>query len=318
MRIQDYPPDLPESGADSIYSYENLPSKHQKKYVYASRFVQLARAKTPKITYYSTKAKCDLMENMENFEVSFYDGQKIVRTSENNVRIFDSTGSMIAMNGEHDSVQTLWQHYQQSFEHCRSLERALSNIHSDGKECFPIIVGRNQAKASNSTDSRNNTNNILSPRLAGVSETKQNQFLIEINKNLLQLQASTLMSLNSVTSTRVSQAKSSPVFHASSEKVIVPGIGVACRLPGGVVEVCYPDGSRLAVGLSGHGGGITFTQTNGSQCHYTNRDDPPQLVRTKLEQMPNVLKCLMENSNPTVPLCTPVSNRCMQPQKFFR
>lgn len=182
MRIQDFPPELPDSGADSIYSYENLPSKHQKKYVYASRFVQLARAKTPKITYYSTKAKCDLMENMENFEVSFYDGQKIVRTSENNVRIFDSTGSMIAMNGEHDSVQTLWQHYQQSFEHCKSLERALSNIHSDGKECFPIIVGRNQAKATNSTDSRNNTNNILSPRLAGVSKAKQNQFFSEINR----------------------------------------------------------------------------------------------------------------------------------------
>lgn len=129
------------------------------------------------------------------------------------------------------------------------------------------------------------------------------------------------MSLNSVTSTRVSQAKSSPVFHASSERVTVPGIGVACRLPGGVVEVCYSDGSRLAVVLSEHGGGITFTQTNGSQCHYTNRDDPPPLVRMKLQQIPNVLKCLMEmeNSNPTVPLCTPVSNRCMQPQmKFFR
>lgn len=172
MKIQDCPPDLPESGADSIYSYENLPSKHQKKYVYASRFVQLARAKTPKITYYSTKAKCDLMENMEHFEVSFYDGQKIVRISEDNVRIFDSGGSMIALNGEQDSGHTLWQHYQQCFDHCKTLERALSNIHGEGKECFPIIVGRNQAKASNSTDSRNNTNNILSPRLAGVSEAK--------------------------------------------------------------------------------------------------------------------------------------------------
>lgn len=127
------------------------------------------------------------------------------------------------------------------------------------------------------------------------------------------------MSLNSVTSTRVSHAKTSPAFHTSSEKVIVPGIGVASHLPGGVVEVVYQDGSRLAVGLPEQGGGITFTQTNGSQCHYTIRDDPPPLVRMKLEQIPNVLKCLMENNNPTVPLCTPVSNRCMQPQmKFFR
>lgn len=168
MKIQDCPPDLPESGADSIYSYENLPSKHQKKYVYASRFIQLVRAKTPKITYYSSKAKCDLMENLENFEISFYDGEKIVRTSEMNVNIFDSDGNQLELNNENNSIRALWQHYQQCFEHCKTLERTLNSINADG-ECFPIIVGRRPATAPILAVSRCNSNNLLTPRLASVS-----------------------------------------------------------------------------------------------------------------------------------------------------
>lgn len=168
-RIHDCPPDLPESGVDSIYSYENLPPKHQKKYVYASRFIQLVREKTPKVTYYSAKAKCDLMENLENFELTFYNGEKIVRTSENDVKMKDNAGNSIQMNGEHDSARALWLHYQQCFEHCKTLERTLSNIHGEGKECFPIIIGRRPATAPVLGVSKCNSNNLLTPRLASVS-----------------------------------------------------------------------------------------------------------------------------------------------------
>lgn len=59
------------------HSYESLPEKHWKKYEYAVRFVNLVRAKTPKITLYSDKAKSLLMENLPNpdFESCFYDGK---------------------------------------------------------------------------------------------------------------------------------------------------------------------------------------------------------------------------------------------------
>lgn len=155
---------MPEAGADSIYSYENLPSKHHKKYVYASRFIQLVRAKTPKITYYSSKGKCDLMENLENFEITFYDGEKIVRTSENSVNIFDSDGNTLAINNENESVRALWSHYQQCFEHCKTLEKTLNSINSKG-ECFPIIVGRRPNSAPIVGVSK--CNNLITPR--GVS-----------------------------------------------------------------------------------------------------------------------------------------------------
>lgn len=46
------------------------------RYLYAARFVNLVKAKTPKITLYSDQAKCILMENSpEDFEVLFYSGK---------------------------------------------------------------------------------------------------------------------------------------------------------------------------------------------------------------------------------------------------
>lgn len=78
VMLGDEPPSVPLRGADAIHSYESLPENHWKKYIYAARFVNLVKAKTPKITYYSQQAKCLLMENKPNpdFEVIFYQGKK--------------------------------------------------------------------------------------------------------------------------------------------------------------------------------------------------------------------------------------------------
>lgn len=169
LKIQDYPPDLPESGADSIYSYENLPSKHQKKYVYASRFVQLVRAKTPKITYYSAKAKCDLMENLEHFEMAFYDGSKIVRSDQHNVKVADNDGNpIVGVIDGNEQARALWIHYQQCFDHCKLLEQALSLIQCEGEK-FPVIIGRRPACAPILNTSKNQSNNLLTPKLPNVS-----------------------------------------------------------------------------------------------------------------------------------------------------
>jgi len=66
---------LPSAGADHIFSYHNLPERHHTKYVYAARFVDLVRAVTPKVTFFSDRAKCMLMENSPpNFEANFYSG----------------------------------------------------------------------------------------------------------------------------------------------------------------------------------------------------------------------------------------------------
>lgn len=80
VRPMDKPPPLPQEGADCIYSYENFPQKHWKKYMYAARFVDLVRAKTPKVTYYSPKSKFQLMENLKDYEANFYEGKLCLAT----------------------------------------------------------------------------------------------------------------------------------------------------------------------------------------------------------------------------------------------
>lgn len=72
------PPPLPisDDDADVIFSYENIPKKHWSKYKYAHWFVNIVRKQTPKIIYYSSLAKCRLMENspIPDFEACFYQG----------------------------------------------------------------------------------------------------------------------------------------------------------------------------------------------------------------------------------------------------
>ena len=72
------PPSTPSSGADALHSYLSLPAKYHKKYTHAARFVALVKACTPKITLYTSQAKCYLMENDEaDFEAYFYEGAKV-------------------------------------------------------------------------------------------------------------------------------------------------------------------------------------------------------------------------------------------------
>lgn len=50
--------------------------KYWKKYQYATKFTQLVKSKTPKVTLYTKFAKCMLMENSPSadLEMCFYDG----------------------------------------------------------------------------------------------------------------------------------------------------------------------------------------------------------------------------------------------------
>lgn len=134
------------------------------------------------------------------------------------------------------------------------------------------------------------------------------------------------MSLNSVNSSRPQTIKSSPIFSSKTEKVVIPGIGVATQLPEGIVEVSYPDETRISVKQPHHGGGVTFTQSNGNQYHYTAKDELPELLRIRLTQMPIVLTHLMTNNmknSPEIPACLHASLNKKTPQqqqqmRYFR
>lgn len=68
----DKPPPLP--GGFDVFTIENLPEKHWNKYMHAYQFVALIKEKTPKVTCYNDKMKFVLMENLTDFEATFYEG----------------------------------------------------------------------------------------------------------------------------------------------------------------------------------------------------------------------------------------------------
>ena len=58
------------------YLPENLPQGWRKEFEYVLRFVNFIRSDTPKVTQYTDRAKCMLMENLPvpDFRAEFYSG----------------------------------------------------------------------------------------------------------------------------------------------------------------------------------------------------------------------------------------------------
>lgn len=143
--IKNEPPDLPSRSAEVMYNYEDIPEKHFKKYMYAAKFVQMVKAKTPKITLYSDKAKCQLMETLQDYEVVFYDGTKIILSSTNNeIKMIDGIGKIYRGLESISAINiTYLHHFQETREHCHRIEKMLSTVSYSGKT-FPVIIGRRQ------------------------------------------------------------------------------------------------------------------------------------------------------------------------------
>jgi hypothetical protein len=156
------------------YDYQTLPQKYWKKYLYASRFVlfdlvltfysdlsnvcwptfsrfvKLVRSKTPKITLYTTDAKCMLMENSPDFEVHFYNGTKFSMLKDG-VKIVNSDGSSLMLDPNSKSTFCLSPDTQSMLDsvykwHNFCLEE--ENIHEKRQVVytdilhFPLVIGR--------------------------------------------------------------------------------------------------------------------------------------------------------------------------------
>ncbi|XP_052893305.1 serine/threonine-protein kinase PLK4 [Anopheles moucheti] len=153
--IKNEPPDVPAGGVDCIYNYENIPEKHWKKYVYAARFVDMVKAKTPKITLYSDKAKCQLMETIRDFEIIFYDNTKITLSSTDDIiKMVDGSGRIYRGLSTISTVDIVkLGHFQETHEHCLRIEKLLSTV-SHGGKTFPVIIGRRPVETDSNTPAR--------------------------------------------------------------------------------------------------------------------------------------------------------------------
>ncbi|XP_053625457.1 serine/threonine-protein kinase PLK4 [Plodia interpunctella] len=124
---------------DEVFSYHNLPQKHWKKYLYASRFVDLVKAKTPKITLYSPLAKCQLMENGTDIDMFFYNGEKVTFTSADGLKIIDKALKTYHNASTIPELKHLIDHYDECSNRIKRVQSALSCIPD---ECFPLIIGK--------------------------------------------------------------------------------------------------------------------------------------------------------------------------------
>ncbi|KAM6961126.1 serine/threonine-protein kinase PLK4 [Aplochiton taeniatus] len=296
--VLDRPPAPPEDIL--ICSYEDLPEKYWKKYQYASKFVQLVKSKTPKVTLYTKYAKCMLMENSPNadLEVCFYDGAKTHKTSEL-VRVVERTGKSCTVKGEvglsglSPDSRAYVEQAEQAHSMCLSLEAAIAAEEQRSTKStpfFPITIGRRPtnpgAPCPSSLPSQPAPANAASPpqppRITPsmISYDGSDFTTASLHKN------------NSPLSTRPEPAVNTGKVLKS---VFVPNIGWASQLTSGEVWVQFNDGSQLVMqaGVSI----ITYTSPEGHTTRYKDNEKLPEHVKDKLRCLSTILGLLASPSS---------------------
>ncbi|XP_031436251.2 LOW QUALITY PROTEIN: serine/threonine-protein kinase PLK4 [Clupea harengus] len=271
-----------------ICSLEDLPEKYWKKYLYATKFVQLVKSKTPKVTLYTSYGKCMLMENAPSadLEVCFYDGAKTHRTAELQ-RVVEKGGKSYTVKGEAglNGLSPESRRYVELAEEghrmCLSLEAAISDEEQRSAKntpFFPITIGR-----------KPNSSQPAPAEVAQVCVSPPQP--PHITPSMISYGGSDL--------TAVSVGKSAALQASREERssagkvlksVFVPNIGWASQLTSGEVWVQFNDGSQLVVqaGVSC----ITFTSPKGCTTRYQENEKLPEVVKEKLQCLSSILGLL--------------------------
>lgn len=310
-KVQDQPPDLPSVGADHIYNYQNLPERHWKKYLYAHRFIQMVRAKTPKVTFYSEFAKCQLMENLEDFEMSLYKGGKVTKNGMmNEFQLQISTNINVGVQ-----ERNIIQHAEKCYQHCVKIEQTMS-LMSLEFSCFPIIIGRRPAEQETAKEVFNNNtfNNYISSSQTPLRAPK-------INMPSFSLEQTPSPSMKVPLGLNNHRVIDTPPLTPLNlqRRTSIPGIGSAIHLPNGTVEIQYIDGSQISVLTPEQGNGILFSSSSSGKnvhpIHYNENDMMPEIVRMKFKQLPVVLKHLMCRDSDLI-TSTPTHNPVLLTNRF--
>lgn len=116
------------------------------------------------------------------------------------------------------------------------------------------------------------------------------------------------MSVTSSTSSSAQRAS----CETDSKTITIPGIGSATKTADNVLHINYSDNTKLSVLPKEQGGGIKYTPVSGTMpLQYTTKDVLPDVVRHRLEQVPNIVKHFLERPTVDRPInlfATPRSN----------
>ncbi|XP_068947253.1 serine/threonine-protein kinase PLK4 isoform X2 [Petaurus breviceps papuanus] len=294
------------------YSFDSLPEKYWRKYQYASRFVQLVRSKTPKITLFSKYAKCILMENSPHadFEVWFYDGAKIHKT-EDLINVIERSGKSYTLKRDTDvdslkeEIKAYVDHADEGHRVCLGLESVISGEETQHGSFpfFPIIIGR---KPSNPSSLQ-----ALAPPACADPNA-----LVKDMSSLSRGRGSTSASSNRAPATSPSivpyegcgLTAAVPETEGSSvspkdylpksaqllKSVFVKNVGWATQLTSGAVCVQFNDGSQLVVQAGVPS--ISYTSPDGQTARYGENERLPDYIKEKLQCVSSILLMF---ANPT-------------------
>lgn len=278
VEIGSQPLPLPSGGADNMYSYENLPSYHHQKYMYASRFVKLVQAKTPKLTLYTQSSKCLFMENGPDpdCEVSFYNnkGIKVIRVN-GVVKIIDDNATF-TQDKLPSYLEKYYEDYSKCYKYCSLLESTLTSLETV-TECsyFPAIIGRRPNTALNDSPFQGKEN---------VSHMTNGSPIMP-----------SFGDMYSVISTITSRSRKINSMHNSNKVPELTKIDSVEELPSGDIRIKYIDKSVITIRnpQSCNSCDITYETKYGTVTQY-NKYHQQTLeksdLKTKLRQLPMVLE----------------------------
>jgi len=260
------------SSDDKYYTYHSLDTKYHKKYQYAARFVDLVKASTPKITIYTSEAKCYFMENGD-FEAYFYSGSKMCINS-GIMNMKDSTGMTQNWRIESPSPSQFSlpaSHVKNALQHCQAIQSLLEPCEQAANlPTFPVIIGRKPSTSSG----------------AGVSSTGNNSLEKENRapENVV----------NGMTDTIIS--KVTACTERQGRSISIAGVGVATQFPDGSVRVDYNDGSCLLMRTDKSDEVEYCPVSKGGPWNVYNQLTMPEQVRAKLASMPLCLEALRRST----------------------
>lgn len=151
--VSEEPQPLPSSCKK--FDFSSIPQKFVKKYQYAARFVTLIQSKTPKVTVYTGKAKCMLMENQPepDFTAEFYDGSKF-SSGAKGIKIVEKDGTSLTLESTEGNsrlsadTKDMLDYVKKCRQQCVQLETVISSVQTSSTDhLFPVIVGRRPDKS---------------------------------------------------------------------------------------------------------------------------------------------------------------------------
>uniref|UniRef100_A0A7N5P8U9 Serine/threonine-protein kinase PLK4 n=1 Tax=Ailuropoda melanoleuca TaxID=9646 RepID=A0A7N5P8U9_AILME len=299
--LADRPP--PPTDNISRYSFDNLPEKYWRKYQYASRFVQLVRSKSPKITYFTRYAKCILMENSPDadFEVWFYDGAKIHKT-EDLIQVVEKTGKSYTLKCESEinslkgEIKMYMDHANEGHRICLALESIISEEEkkSGSAPFFPVIVGRKPGNTSSpnalSPPTSVDPHYLMSDRASlnkMINSAASPKPAPILNPSMVTNEGRGFTAAVSGTNLSSSLKDCLPKSAQLLKSVFVKNVGWATQLTSGAVWVQFNDGSQLVVqaGVSS----ISYISPNGQTTRYGENEKLPDYIKQKLQCLSSIL-----------------------------